>query len=73
VGRVTGRLAAGPPNRPENDLDLTIQFLVHALELSRSLQPPGREPKARQHRHEQQSVPELQPPADGMEELHSML
>jgi hypothetical protein len=66
-------LAAGPPNPLENDLDLTIQFLVHALELSGSLQPPGREPEARQHRHEEQSVPELQPPADGVEKLHSML
>jgi hypothetical protein len=72
VGRVTGWLAAGPPNPLENDLNLTIQFLVQVLELSGSLQSPGREPESRQHRHEEQSVPELQPPADGMEELHSM-
>jgi hypothetical protein len=66
-------LATRASNPPENDLDLTIQFLIHALELSGSLQPPGREPKACQHHHEKQSVPKLQPPADGMEEPHSML
>ena len=37
------------------------------------LELPADHPKARQHESEQQPVPELQPPADGMEEFHSML
>jgi len=49
-----------------------LQAGIHLLQLPGALQPPGRETEARQHQDQQQSVPELQLPADGLEESHGI-
>ena len=46
--------------------------MVNAVQLICPLQLPGREAKTREHEHEQQPMPELQLPADGVKVFHSM-
>ena len=52
--------------------DAQFELLVDTAQFIRPLQFPGGEPKAGEHESEEQSVPQLEPPADGVEEFHSM-
>ncbi len=49
-----------------------IQFPVNLVEQPSALQLIRRETKSRQHSHENQAIPDLQPPFDGFENFHSM-
>ena len=49
-----------------------FQVVIHTLQLPGALQSPGREAEACQHQGQQETVPELQLPADGVEEPHGM-
>ena len=55
-----------------NPGDALLQFLVNAAHFIPLPKPPGGEAKTGQHQRQQQPVPELLPPTDGMEEVHSM-
>jgi hypothetical protein len=48
--------------------DATLQFFVNAPELPSALELIRREPKSREHHHEDEAIPDLQSPADGFED-----
>ena len=47
-----------------------MQFIINPAELTVALQLIRREAKARQHDHEDEAIPKLQPPLDGFEDFH---
>ncbi len=55
-----------------NKPDTTIQFIINATKQTSALKLIRREAEARQHDHENQAMPDLQPPLDGFEYFHSM-
>ena len=68
---VRPRGVAGP-QRLLDKAHALFELAVNAGHLVFPLEPPCGEPEARQHEREQQPVPELHPPADGVEESHPM-
>ena len=68
IKRRTDGSVSGPPNDAADDGHAALQLLVNPFELVGALQLIRSQPEACQHDHEQQSVPELQTPADGVEE-----
>ncbi len=49
-----------------------MQFVINATEQPPAFKLIRREAEARQHDDENQAIPDLQPPLDGFENLHSM-
>jgi hypothetical protein len=49
-----------------------MQFIVNATEQPPAFQLIRGEAEAREHDHENQAIPDLQPPFDGFENVHSM-
>ncbi len=49
-----------------------FQLMVNASQLVCPLKVPCSKAEARKHKHQQQSMPELQPPTDGAKEFHSI-
>jgi hypothetical protein len=49
-----------------------MQFVINPAKLAIAFKVIRSEAEARQHDHEDEAIPDLQPPLDGGENLHSM-
>ncbi len=49
-----------------------IQFVINATKNLAAFELKRGETKTREHEHEDQAIPDLQPPFDGFENFHSM-
>ena len=56
--------------RISQDTNPTVQLIVNLPKLPVALKLIRREAKSRQHDHEDEAIPELQPPLDGFEKFH---
>src|ERR1017187_3810083 len=75
--RTVKRLCIRPARRRttqcvRQNTDSAMQFVVNAAKLAVALKLIRRETKTRQHDHENQSIPDLQPEFDACENFHSM-
>ena len=70
-GLIGGRAArAGAVQDLSNRADAAVDAVVHATELAVAFQLIRRAAKAREHDDENQPIPELQAPLDGVENFH---
>ncbi len=53
-------------------LHAPMQFIIYPTQLPSAFKLVCRETKSRQHEHKNQTIPDLQPPFDGVENFHSM-
>jgi hypothetical protein len=56
--------------RIHKNIAATMQFVIHLPILPAILQPVGSDTEANEHEQQNQPVPELQPPLDGLENHH---
>src|SRR5664279_4975114 len=57
-----------PAQRLEDDIEPVLQFVVRVAKHFVTFQLIRGEPQTHQHAHENETIPELQPPLDGFED-----